>query len=571
MLQDDEHPNNASDFPSRTRLGSDKLTDSEMERFLGLELTALCCASNAHTRRSRMTDAMKEELNQIYYDFQCDVVRLSIQNRVRHSLYFEHLGQNRRIQGGGKSWNNFQKYDPAAQRLYEQYGRDVGGAQVSALWASKSGQEKACYCDVGYVNSLQEVVTTPTNNTTSSSNATNTEAEPTNTETKTTNTEAEPTNAQTKRTIIPKKACLNGIIQTSNVSQQKTLTLVTDWVCKTEADMKSMAFFHQVKGFLVLASRHPKSPIFRKVGSPLGNGFLNMLALDDKTDAAAEFHTWVAAQAIQQKRGCNIVAKRVSRVKPTGDIRDQFRVGNLNNNVHVICVRLRELINIASGGKVQAAWPGIDCKEKLKAWKLSVTIDENDWGVTVDNIQRPLVEVAAGPDKAILACLGLNKVHVTYHGNETNDAEDARPRKRRATHKRKQAPDSTSIPNNADTSNSVVSGSNTNANEASNSISGSRTNANDASNSISASRTNANHASNTVSTSNTNANVALNGSSGAGTTNSNNRTPITSSGSGSGTSNSNNNNGALNTSSCAAGSTGLLPNSLLDPQLDCLV
>ncbi|PLW43690.1 hypothetical protein PCASD_08266 [Puccinia coronata f. sp. avenae] len=486
---------------------------------------------------------MKEELNQIYYDFQCDVVRLSIQNQVCHSLYFKHLGQNRLIQGGGKLWNNFQKYDPAAQRLYEQYGRNVGGAQVSALWASKSGQEKARYRDVGYVNSLQEVVTTPTNTTTSSSNATNTEAEPTNTKTKTTNTEAEPTNAQTKRTIIPKKARLNGIIQTSNVSQQKTLTLVTDWVRKTEAD----------------------------VGSPLGNGFLNMLALDDKTNGAAEFHTWVAAQAIQQKRGCDIVAKRVSRVKPTGDIRDQFRVGNLNDNVHAIRVRLRELINIASGGKVQAAWPGIDCKEKLKAWKLSVTIDKNDWGVTVDDIQRPLVEVAAGPDKAILACLGLNKVHVTYHGNKTNDAKDARPRKRRATRKRKQAPDSTSIPNNADTSNSVVSGSNTNANEASNSISGSRTNANDASNSISGSRTNANDASNTISTSNTNANVALNGSSGAGTTNSNNRAPITSSGSGSGTSNSNNNNSALNTSSRAAGSTGLLPNSLLDPQLDCLV
>ncbi|PLW51687.1 hypothetical protein PCASD_00601 [Puccinia coronata f. sp. avenae] len=486
-----------------------------------------------------MTDAMKEELNQIYYNFQCDLVRLSIQNQVRHSLYFEHLGQNRRIQGGGKSWNNFQKYDPAAQRLYEQYGRNVGGAQVSALWASKSGREKARYRDVGYVNSLQEVVTTPTNNTTSSSNATNTEAEPTNTKTKTTNTEAKPTNAQTKPTIIPKKACLNGIIQTSNVSQQKTLTLVTDWVCKTEANMKSMAFFHQVKGFLVLASHHPKSPIFQKVGSPLGNGFLNMLALDDKTDAAAEFHTWVAAQAIQQKRGCNIVAKRVSRVKPTGDIRDQFQ------------------FDIASGGKVQAAWPGIDFKEKLKAWKLLVTIDKNDWGVTVDDIQRPLVDVAAGPDKAILACLGLNKVHVTYHGNETNDAKDARPRKRRATCKRKQAPDSNSIPNNADTSNSVVSGSNTNANEASNSISGSCTNADDTSN--------------TVSTSNTNANVALNGSSGAGTTNSNNRAPITSSGSGSGTSNSNNNNGALNTSSRAAGSTGLLPNSLLDPQLDCLV
>jgi hypothetical protein len=108
--------------------------------------------------------------------------------------------------------------------------------------------------------------------------------------------------------------------------------------------MKSMAFFHQVKGFLVLASHHPKSPIFRKVGSPLGNGFLNMLALDDKTNAAAEFHTWVAAQAIQQKRGCNIVAKRVSRVKPTGDIRDQFQVGKSFHSFNFMKENLRLIL-----------------------------------------------------------------------------------------------------------------------------------------------------------------------------------------------------------------------------------
>jgi hypothetical protein len=76
------------------------------------------------------------------------------------------------------------------------------------------------------------------------------------------------------------------------------------------------------------------------------------------------------------------------------------------------------ILGIASGGKLQVAWPGVNCKEKLKEWKLAVTINENDWNVTVNNIQRPLVKTIKGVKISILACLGLNKVHVTYHGNE---------------------------------------------------------------------------------------------------------------------------------------------------------
>jgi hypothetical protein len=63
------------------------------------------------------------------------------------------------------------------------------------------------------------------------------------------------------------------------------------------SQLKSFAFFHQVKGFFVLASRHPKSTIFKKGGSPLGKDFLEMIA--EKDDAAGHFHTWVAGKAIQ--------------------------------------------------------------------------------------------------------------------------------------------------------------------------------------------------------------------------------------------------------------------------------
>ena len=74
----------------------------------------------------------------------------------------------------------------------------------------------------------------------------------------------------------------------------------------------------------MLASCHPKSPIFGKFGSPLSNAFLNMLAQDKQSDAAAEFPTWVAAQAIQINKGCEVVTPRKSNIKQLGDIQDEF-------------------------------------------------------------------------------------------------------------------------------------------------------------------------------------------------------------------------------------------------------
>jgi hypothetical protein len=100
-----------------------------------------------------------------------------------------------------------------------------------------------------------------------------------------------------------------------------------------------------VEGFFVLASCHPKSPIFQKFGLPLGNAFLNMLAQDKKSNAPAEFHTWVAAQAIQINKGCEVVALTKSNIKPLGDIRDEFQFGKLIVSLLLIPVK-RKLIHL---------------------------------------------------------------------------------------------------------------------------------------------------------------------------------------------------------------------------------
>ncbi|KAA1090017.1 hypothetical protein PGTUg99_033843 [Puccinia graminis f. sp. tritici] len=170
-----------------------------------------------------------------------------------------------------------------------------------------------------------------------------------------------------------------------------------------------------MEGILLVASRHPKSTFFRKIGSPLGNGYLDMLADQPHTDAAAEFHTWVATQAILINKGIEPAVPRKKRTKPVDEITEKFRVGNLADNISAIRAKLKELIHTASGRKLHCAWPGEDSANRLRDLKISVRIDENDWNIEPSDLCKPLVQIKGGTDVAILACLGLNKIHLTYH------------------------------------------------------------------------------------------------------------------------------------------------------------
>ncbi|PLW53635.1 hypothetical protein PCANC_04320 [Puccinia coronata f. sp. avenae] len=349
-----------------------KLTDAQMERFAEMDLITLCAAEKSDAIRQQTTQEMREEVDDLYYKFQRKVVKVAIQNCVGDHLFFSHLGKSQRVRPD-ISWNNFQKYDPAAQKLYTEFGRNKGGSKVSALWESKNNAKKIRYRNVDYLMTLCKTVTN---------------APP--------STVPHP-KAVAKDIINAKKATqLHGQNQVSNVTQKTTTTLVTDWIRKTKAN----------------------SPIFRKGGSPLGNSFLSMLAEDNKNDSAVEFHTWVAAQAIQLDKGLD-VATKLSQIKPMGDIRDQFH--RFLQRMFLPSERSSE--SIASGGKINCAWPGKNSQEVLKQMKMTVRIDPNDWNVTLADIQRPLEELRGGEDLAVLACLGLNKIHMTY-GNIADEASD---------------------------------------------------------------------------------------------------------------------------------------------------
>ncbi|POW02467.1 hypothetical protein PSHT_12102 [Puccinia striiformis] len=350
------------------------LNDQQMLLYATMDLVELRAAALAQAKRQRMTEDMKDELEELYYNFQCDVTRLALRNRVASHLYFGHIGQARRV-NGSSSWNHFQQYDPEAQALFKEFGRQEGGAQVSALWRSKSWEEKRRYRDYAYVRTLQQV--TPDSNSSVILHA--------------------PIGTHHARLHG-----LNGRVQTSKVSLQKTASMVAEWESKMHDDLQSFSFYHHIEGFFVLASRHPKSPIFRQGGSPLGEGFLRMLARDVKTDVATEFHTWTAAQAIEINKGIvpnlHLPSKKKDTTKVIDEQAELFRVGNHKINIKALRTKLRELIYTASGHKINAAWPGEDTDYGLRQMKISLEIEPNDWNIIPDDLKQPLVHL--GSDRA---------------------------------------------------------------------------------------------------------------------------------------------------------------------------
>ncbi|POW12436.1 hypothetical protein PSTT_04518 [Puccinia striiformis] len=371
-----------------------KYSDAEMEQYATTKLTSLCAAGNSLAISRRMTQEMKQDLDDLYYNQQCDVVRLAIRNRPPG---YQSEDERRQF---------MEQFPTRGSRSTETPGRIKSGEKVSLAWASKSDAEKARYRDRDYLQSLRQ----------GSSDSPHA---------------SDPVDDLNANALYEKEMAADrqkGLVQASKVSLKKTSTLVTNWVKKVQADLDSMAFHNQIEGFFVVASRHPKSTIFRKGGSSFGSGFMDMVAETTDADFAAEFHTWVAAQAIQISKGCTAWLPRKSRIKPSGDERDEFNVGTKGKNVTAIRVKLKNMISIATGKKVSCGWPGENTETRLRELKLSLEIDTNKWSVEPKDFMQPLDYLKDGVDRAILACLGLNKVHLTYHSIHQAQGRGARPR-----------------------------------------------------------------------------------------------------------------------------------------------
>ncbi|KAI9605743.1 hypothetical protein H4Q26_004108 [Puccinia striiformis f. sp. tritici PST-130] len=131
--------------------------------------------------------------------------------------------------------------------------------------------------------------------------------------------------------------------------------------------------------------------------------------------------------------------------RSVGNINDQFLA--MANNVHEICIQLKDMIRISSRYKLSCAWPGENCNNQLKEMKPSLEIDKNQWSLIPTDIMIPLEKLKGGLNQTVLACLSLNEIHLTYHPDwQAPPSKIEHPDKRKHSSKRTPKPNSSTHP-----------------------------------------------------------------------------------------------------------------------------
>ncbi|KAI9619807.1 hypothetical protein KEM48_008419 [Puccinia striiformis f. sp. tritici PST-130] len=337
---------------SRNKKARD-LNAATKQRLENIGLTRLRKEANENVTHHRMTDNIREELDELYYQFQCSINRLLANTGVgAHLLY-----------------NNYCEYDPVAQRLFDENKPD----EVTRLWHSKSKAEQDRYRDMDYIESIVD------------------------------------------NSIKESKAESKGIVQSSVAGQKYMRSVLADWVRKISIDLKSLSFFHQIEGFFVLASRHPKSNFFCKRGTPLGFEYLQLLIGED--DPFSEFHIWVGGRGVEDSKANK--AKEAQK-KTSVAYKDEvvpvheWDEGNHKPNLKSIRRRLSALMYNASGGEIDKGWPATDTASMLQKYNLKVVIEPNDQGIKMTHFEQPLCKLNIDQTRDVLAVLGTNKVRMTY-------------------------------------------------------------------------------------------------------------------------------------------------------------
>ncbi|KNZ46973.1 hypothetical protein VP01_6787g1, partial [Puccinia sorghi] len=90
------------------------------------------------------------------------------------------------------------------------------------------------------------------------------------------------------------------------IIQNCVLTLLINIVALLK--LKSMSFFHQVEGFIVLVSCHPNGNIWVKQGSALADDYFCLVSKRAENDRIDQFHTCDVGRLIGR---CSTLVKKV--------------------------------------------------------------------------------------------------------------------------------------------------------------------------------------------------------------------------------------------------------------------
>jgi hypothetical protein len=80
----------------------------------------------------------------------------------------------------------------------------------------------------------------------------------------------------------------------------------------------------------------------------------------------------------------------------------------------ILYASLCKIIDDASNGNIDEAWPAANTKKKLVAWKLDVVIEPNNKSITMTHFEQPLGKLKIEQTQDIWELLGTKKIRMTY-------------------------------------------------------------------------------------------------------------------------------------------------------------
>ncbi|KAH9470378.1 hypothetical protein Pst134EA_007640 [Puccinia striiformis f. sp. tritici] len=161
---------------------------------------------------------------------------------------------------------------------------------------------------------------------------------------------------------------------------------LTAWTRKIKRELHQLSHSHQVKGYVVLASRDPNRRSLIAGGSHMAEQFLDMKS--ERTDERHMFFRYVnGQQAVKDMTGKYPAPtqKKRPRGKDGSGEECPFDLGDRDANRKAVRVKLKAALSKATHGLVAGGWPGTNTASKLRNAGVTLQIQGNDQFVTAQD------------------------------------------------------------------------------------------------------------------------------------------------------------------------------------------
>ncbi|KAI9610860.1 hypothetical protein H4Q26_008704 [Puccinia striiformis f. sp. tritici PST-130] len=362
------------DRDKRTRLSPHVMEKIRSQPFDQLRVTV-----GKDPQYERLTAADRIEADNIYRTYQIAVYHLAIKNKLHIKPLLEYLGNNTRIRGP-TNYNLFCKYHPVAGLIHRNHSLKANdrARQTGALWDLLSEAEQALWKDQDYLDSLPPLPPLPPVSDTDDDDEHEDESVP-----------------------APRRSLPRDRFQ------------ISTWLRNVKRDLRNMSTSHQLEGYLVLASRDPRQPVLRTVGSIMADEFLDILA-EDTAQTNSFFNFVSGKQAIKDVSGSWPAPART--LKRHGGFDDHnpdcahclgkpVTISSKKANTAAIRIKLRNALRKATHGAWQSGWPGTHTATVLSSLGVTLSVQVNDHLITAAEFCKRPSDMRIGQSRRVLTAL----------------------------------------------------------------------------------------------------------------------------------------------------------------------